>query len=1017
MTVTEPPGIPDHELLRLIGRGAYGEVWLARNVMGVMRAVKVVRRSSFENHRPFEREFAAVKRYEPVSRTAGGLVNVLHAGRAADDAHFYYVMELADAAEPGIVAEQEPDKYIPCTLRTQIGRMGRMPVAECLEVAVSLAGGVAELHRVGLVHRDVKPSNIIFVSGRAKLADIGLVGDISESRSYVGTEGYVPPEGPGLPGADVYGLGRVLYEMATGYEATRFPALPPDWAQQGNAGAFEFYEIVLRCCEPDAARRYQTAGELLADLALLQSGQSVRQVRQLRGRIAFFKRAVLITAGLSIVAGGVAWWQGQEAETQRRLVERAENAEAEARRNLFNGLVQHARNARRSGDHDARFTALDLLNQAAALHPGDPAVRHEYISALATPGLRVLSTRRHDGFAGVCNEGLTRRFAPTDSGGLTLMDLTTEAPPQDIKVTDTAWALPAGVSPDGARLFARDDRGVLRVWQDGQPAAPLTAEGTGDCWWGLNAATTRALGWRQDGTVTVLDPGAPQQRTVWRCRMGFRHNYDPGAALTPDGMLAAFAASEGRSVDVHALPDGKQIAALESPRPLSSALAIAADGSVVAAGLQDGGIAIWRLRGSRACEIIEAGISFISSLAVTPDGRFLLSGAWSGNAFLWDLTDGTRLARVRLPFGSASFSKDGTRLVMDGGIRVALCEFNGADICRGLTLPRLQTATRDGLYGYTSLHPRAPWLIVSASQPTLLVDAAQPAVLQSWPVRVDGAVFAPSGGSIFIPGPALLRLPLTESGGAWQSGTPQVLAAGSRMQYPAVDAAGGSVAVRTVESWRIIRQEGGTVDLPPSDNYSDNFTVSEAAGFAAAGQRGGSVRIFRLSDGQEAASIPCAGTWPSTAFSPDGATLLVSDARHLRLFRSGTWEELWSREDHAGASSGSFAGFDPSGRYICGPSQPGSVALREAATGRILTLLQRERESLAPRALLSADGSMLWESDSQSLSLWRWDLHTLRSLLRARGLDWTTDPLPPPIPNKAPPLEGSLFGMESQDPP
>ena len=262
-----PLDIPDHELLRLIGRGAYGEVWLARNVMGMMRAVKVVRRASFDSHRPFEREFAAVKRYEPVSRAAAGLVNVLHAGRGAGGELFYYVMELADAAEAGVDAAAEPGNYMPCTLRTMIGRMGRLPVSECLEIAVSLTHGIAALHRVGLVHRDVKPSNIIFVNGRAKLADIGLVGDISESRSYVGTEGYVPPEGPGQPGADLYGLGRVLYEMATGYEATRFPALPADWAARGETGAFEFYEVVLRCCEPDAARRYEKADELLADLA------------------------------------------------------------------------------------------------------------------------------------------------------------------------------------------------------------------------------------------------------------------------------------------------------------------------------------------------------------------------------------------------------------------------------------------------------------------------------------------------------------------------------------------------------------------------------------------------------------------------------------------------------------------------------------------------------------------------------------------------------------------------------
>src|SRR5215831_6934809 len=63
------PVVPDHELLKLIGRGAYGQVWLARNVMGSYRAVKVVYRSDFEHDRPFERELEGIQKFEPVSRT------------------------------------------------------------------------------------------------------------------------------------------------------------------------------------------------------------------------------------------------------------------------------------------------------------------------------------------------------------------------------------------------------------------------------------------------------------------------------------------------------------------------------------------------------------------------------------------------------------------------------------------------------------------------------------------------------------------------------------------------------------------------------------------------------------------------------------------------------------------------------------------------------------------------------------------------------------------------------------
>src|SRR5688572_30735638 len=92
-----PPPVADHTLLRQIGRGAYGDVWLARNALGTLRAVKVVYRARFKEDRPYEREFNGILKYEPISRTHEGLVQVLHVGRNDEAGCFYYVMELADA--------------------------------------------------------------------------------------------------------------------------------------------------------------------------------------------------------------------------------------------------------------------------------------------------------------------------------------------------------------------------------------------------------------------------------------------------------------------------------------------------------------------------------------------------------------------------------------------------------------------------------------------------------------------------------------------------------------------------------------------------------------------------------------------------------------------------------------------------------------------------------------------------------------------------------------------------------
>src|SRR5213594_4185048 len=121
--------------------------------------------------------------------------------------------------------------YVPRTLKYDLRTRGALPVVECIQIALSLTCALEHLHGHGLIHRDVKPSNIIFVKGVPKLADIGLVTDVEATRSFVGTEGFIPPEGPGTVQADLYSLGKVLYEMSMGRSRFDFPALPEAWEQ------------------------------------------------------------------------------------------------------------------------------------------------------------------------------------------------------------------------------------------------------------------------------------------------------------------------------------------------------------------------------------------------------------------------------------------------------------------------------------------------------------------------------------------------------------------------------------------------------------------------------------------------------------------------------------------------------------------------------------------------------------------------------------------------------------------
>src|SRR6185295_4774432 len=180
----QPPGngdrpasisIPDHTLLRCIGSGSYGEVWLARNMMGTYRAIMIIYRRSFRDPKPYQRELSGIQKYEPVSRSYEGFVDVLHVGINEPEEYFYYMMELGDDETFG--QKIKPDSYAPRTLGKEIAARQTLPFQECLQLGLALSQALAELHKHKLVHRDIKPSNIIFVNGVPKLADIGLLAE------------------------------------------------------------------------------------------------------------------------------------------------------------------------------------------------------------------------------------------------------------------------------------------------------------------------------------------------------------------------------------------------------------------------------------------------------------------------------------------------------------------------------------------------------------------------------------------------------------------------------------------------------------------------------------------------------------------------------------------------------------------------------------------------------------------------------------------------------------------------
>lgn len=295
-----PPHIPGFDLIRPIGQGGFGQVWLAANqATGQQRAVKLIPLRAQRN--PAGREITSLVRLEKnLLHRHESLLTIHHVGKTDD--HLFYVMDLADDLSGGCSPAEE---YRPATLDAYLER-GPLETDLCFRSAKELLDGLASLHAAGMVHRDVKPANCLFVGGSLKLADFGLLAEAGPQISRLGTQTYMPPDGRMDARADVYAAGLVIYEMVSGLPAERFPQL----AARAKKIAAEpkltaLVQLALRACSAEPAARFRDAREMREDLLARRRDAQAQPTLRSRSRLI---PAALATLSLVAILAWAAWF-------------------------------------------------------------------------------------------------------------------------------------------------------------------------------------------------------------------------------------------------------------------------------------------------------------------------------------------------------------------------------------------------------------------------------------------------------------------------------------------------------------------------------------------------------------------------------------------------------------------------------------------------------------------------------------------------------------------------------------
>jgi len=360
-----------YEILEQIGSGGMSVVYKAKcHKLNRLVAIKVLKEE-------FSTDSSFVGKFKMEAQAAAGLShpNIVSVYDVIDEGKLHYiVMELIE----GI------------TLKTYIARKGRLEAKESIGIAIQVAQGIAAAHEQHIIHRDIKPQNmIISKDGKVKVADFGIARAVSAqtlNSAAMGSVHYISPEqargGFSDERSDLYSLGITMYEMVTGrvpFEGENTVAIalahledavvPPSVYSPEIPTGLE--RIILRCVEKKPANRYQSANEVIGDLRkcliqpeeVLRTGGREAEILSSTGKATDAHTVKISQQELSQIKGRIP----RKDEALREYGKRTESEEAATRKPVPKERVQRKKSREKEPDEENVNPYIERLLAGAGI--------------------------------------------------------------------------------------------------------------------------------------------------------------------------------------------------------------------------------------------------------------------------------------------------------------------------------------------------------------------------------------------------------------------------------------------------------------------------------------------------------------------------------------------------------------------------------------------------------------------------------------------------------------------------